>query len=143
MGAQLSWQVVPLSTETIDRYNLWDSDNFKIAGADVLKNVVKGSTPEALLTLSHDLSWWLNPGLVSAVNTYAWRSSDAMLATAQDWRAGQRTESAHPWQATLDNDAVVFTTHPKSESDEGDKPGSQGGYWSGDGASPSSRLIAP
>lgn len=134
MGAQLSWQVAPLSVRTIERYNLWNTPNFLIAGANVLEPIVAGRTPAQLRVLARSLAWWLNPGLLSAVNTYTWRSPDAMLSTAQDWRAGQRTESALISQATLDDAATVFTTLPKGPPLGSE--GSGGGYWSGDGAAP-------
>jgi hypothetical protein len=129
MGAQLAWQVAPLSVDTIETYNLWKTPNFQIAGADVLENVVKGKSPHDLRVLAQGLGSWLNPGLLSAVDTYTWRSPDAMLSTAQDWRAGQRTESALVSQATLDGATSVFTNHPKGAV-------GAGGTWSGDGAAP-------
>lgn len=134
MGAQLAWQVTPLSVRTINTYNLWDTPNFQVAGADVLKNIVAGRSELEVQLLAQSLGTWLNPGLLSAVDTYTWRSPDAMLSTAQDWRAGQRTESALVSQATLNGAASVFTTLPKGAAPG--QSGSGGGYWSGDGAAP-------
>ena len=129
IGAQFAWQVAPLSVRTIETYNLWNTPNFQIAGADVLEGLVKGKSDAELRTLALSLGTWLNPGLLSAVDTYTWRSPDAMLSTAQDWRAGQRTESALVSQATLDDATSIFTTLPKGDI-------GNGGYWSGDGAAP-------
>ncbi|MCU1496172.1 MAG: hypothetical protein JWM47_125 [Acidimicrobiales bacterium] len=129
LGAQLSWQVAPLSVRTIETYDLWDTPNFEAAGAGVLESLVRGKSDAELRVLAQSLGTWLNPGLLSAVDTYAWRSPDAMLSTAQSWRAGQRTESALVSQATLDGATSVFTTLPKGGS-------AGGGYWSGDGAAP-------
>ena len=42
-----------------------------------------------------------------------------MLSSAQDYRPGCFGEQYHAWQATLDEDAVVFTTHPKDEPERG------------------------
>lgn len=134
LGAQLAWQVTPLSVRTINTYNLWDTPNFQVAGADVLKNIVAGKTELEVQVLAQSLAKWLNPGLLSAVNTYTWRSPDAMLSTAQDWRTGQRTESALVSQATLNGAASVFTSLPKGAAPG--QSGSGGGYWSGDGAAP-------
>ncbi len=129
LGAQLAWQMAPQSVEAIEQYNLWDTPNFQGAGAGVLEGIVKGKTDAELRALAQSLGVWLNPGLLSQVDTYTWRSPDAMLSTAQDWRAGQRTESALITQATLDGAASVFTNLPKGDLGEG-------GYWSGDGAAP-------
>jgi hypothetical protein len=129
IGAQLAWQVAPLSVRTIETYDLWNTPNFQIAGANVLEGLVAGKTDEELRVLAQSLGGWLNPGLLSAVDTYTWRSPDAMLSTAQAWRAGQRTESALVSQATLNGATSVFTTLPKGSIGDG-------GYWSGDGAAP-------
>lgn len=128
-GGQFAWQVAPLSVRTIETYNLWNTPNFQIAGANVLENLVKGKTDTQLRTLAQSLSGWLNPGLLPAVDTYTYRHPDAMLSTAQDWRAGQRTESALVSQATLHGGVNVFTNLPKGNI-------GTGGYWSGDGAAP-------
>lgn len=129
LGAQLAWQMAPQSVDAIERYDLWNTPNFQAVGAGVLQGIVAGKTDDQLRALAQSLGAWLNPGLLSQVDTYTWRSPDAMLSTAQDWRAGQRTESALVSQATLDGAASVFTNLPKGDPD-------QGGYWSGDGAAP-------
>jgi hypothetical protein len=47
-----------------------------------------------------------------AVNTVAYRTPDYLLASAQDYRAGQTGCGEHIWQATLGIDAVVFVNDP-------------------------------
>ncbi len=66
------------------------------------------------------------------VNIYTYRKPDYMLSTAQDWRKGYGGDQQSIWQATLGKDAVAFTTHPATESDEGDTPN----YWVGYGTLP-------
>jgi hypothetical protein len=129
LGAQLAWQMAPQSVDAIEAYGLWDTPNFQAAGAGVLESIVAGKSDDELRALAQSLGIWLNPGLLSQVDTYTWRSPDAMLSTAQDWRAGQRTESALISQATLDGAASVFTNLPKGDPNDG-------GYWSGDGSAP-------
>ena len=46
------------------------------------------------------------------VNTYTYRTPDYMLSTAQDYRKSFGGDQHHIWQATLDDEAVCFTTHP-------------------------------
>ena len=81
----------------------------------------------------------INFGVLSEVDTYTYRSAHAMLSTAQDYRRGCFGNQYHAWQATLDEDAVVFTTHPENEPRTGTSrwPDADG-YWSGTGSMPKS-----
>ncbi len=67
------------------------------------------------------------------VNTVVFKTPDFMLASAQDYRAGQRGRREHIWQATLGYDALVFANHPASFSD-GDAV--EAGWWCGNGSLP-------
>jgi hypothetical protein len=85
--------------------------------------------------------------VLKEVNTYTYRTEHYMLSTAQDYRKGLRGSQTHTWQATLSENAMVFTTHPgylpvapgdpvppdwnwQQEDEDG------AGYWSGEGAQP-------
>ena len=80
----------------------------------------------------------INVGVLSEVDTMTWRSPDAMLSTAQDYRPGCYGEQYHAWQATLDEDAVVFTTLPGNEPRPGTSWVDADKYWTGTGAMPRS-----
>lgn len=67
------------------------------------------------------------------VNTVVFKTPDAMLASAQDYRAGQRGRRQHVWQATFGCDAIVFANHPTSFSDADAR---QAGWWCGNGSLP-------
>ena len=62
-----------------------------------------------------------------------------MLSTAQSWRPGDFSEQAHISQATLDEHAIVFTTHPKNEPQSGTQWPDDDGYWTGHGLAPARR----
>jgi hypothetical protein len=97
------------------------------------------STPlPELIQLAYSLGLMANPGLLSEVDTYTWRAEEAMLSTAQDHRKGQRGEQDHIWQATLDANAQVFTTHPREPVPMTTNWFTNSGYWTGDGAMPRS-----
>jgi hypothetical protein len=51
------------------------------------------------------------------VNKVTYRSPDAMLCSAQDYKPGQPGEREHIWQATLGPQSVVFVNHPGSSSE--------------------------
>jgi len=114
MGSQTVWMMLPLTLEVAERENLWRAqfDDF----AD-LRDIVwvpgnfERSVSNAQL-LAGSLWPIINQSLLKEVNTYTWRSRHAMLSTAQDYRKGVRGSQTHTWQATLDENAMVFTTHP-------------------------------
>ena len=95
--------------------------------------------PELLRAIALD-RW---PGMLSRerqrigdqeyANTVALKTPDYMLASAQDYRAGQRGRREHVWQATMGCDAIVFTNHPTSFSDADAR---QAGWWCGNGSLP-------
>jgi hypothetical protein len=62
-----------------------------------------------------------------------------MLSTAQDYRPGCFGQQYQAWQATLDEDAVVFTTHPGNEPRQNTDRWADGDmYWTGTGSMPRS-----
>lgn len=68
---------------------------------------------------------------MTEVHIQTYRTPHYMLSCAQDYRAGKPGYQQHPWQATIDLDAVVFTNHPGSD-DEQARPN----YWGGNGILP-------
>jgi hypothetical protein len=138
MGAQFAWQVVPLSIDLIKTYDLLDTDNFSSLGS--LKPIIDNSTIPQLQALAVQLAPAVDAGLSAAADTYTWRSPDVMLSTAQDYRKGERSEQAHISQATLDPDALVFTTHPAAEAPAtaDDARSDTSYYWTGQASLPRS-----
>jgi hypothetical protein len=132
-GAQTAWQVVPTTIGTLDEYNLWDSQFYSPFKA--LRDLVGNDMHQAQV-LAQQLAPALTFGLLTEVNTYTYRAADVMLSTAQDYRPGLFSEQTHTWQATLDEHALVFTTHPKNEPQIGTQWPDDDGYWTGNGSMP-------
>ncbi|MGH0032975.1 MAG: hypothetical protein ACQGVC_24550 [Myxococcota bacterium] len=151
MGSQTAWMMVPLTLEVGERENLWQAQfaDFKVLRDIVwvdgdLDASVRNARPWLVLL------WKLiNQSLLKEVNTYTYRTADYMLSTAQDYRKGLRGAQTHISQATLGEQAIVFTQHPTYlpvapgqpvppdwNWQKEDEPGP--GYWSGDGAQPRS-----
>lgn len=108
-SALTPWQLVPLTVATLDAHDLWDTELF------ALFRVVRDATggdPEVMRQLAADLHPMVNAGLLERVHTCTWRNRHVMLSTAQRYRPGTAGFQHHAWQATLDERAVVFTTHP-------------------------------
>ena len=132
-GAQTIWQEVASTIATLDRYGLW-TDQF-YSPFKALRDAV-GSDMDLARTLTQGLSPQLSFALLSAVDTYTYRSPDVMLSTAQDYRPGVLADQRHVSQATLDNNAIVFTTSPKNEPVPHVNWPDEDGYFTGDGALP-------
>lgn len=135
-GALTAWQFVPRTLTTIDQHNLFDTELFKPFKPLV---DITGGDLDVARTLAHALRCLINIGLLSEVDTITYRSAHAMLSSAQDYRRGCFGNQYHAWQATLDEDAVVFTTHPGTEPRAGTSRWEDGDlYWSGTGSMPKS-----
>lgn len=135
MGAQFPWQEVPRSLELIRSYDLLETANFQKVGP--LRPIIETSTDEQLVGLAQVLAPALNAGLLSDARTTTYRDREVMLSSVQGWRAGERSEQTHVWQATLDADAQVFTTHPSEPIPTGTTDWYRDtGYWTGSGSVP-------
>jgi hypothetical protein len=135
-GALTPWQLVPLTIATIERHGLWEANLFAIFKQ--LRDAM-GADPSLWRQVAAELHAMVNAGLLSEVHTYTWRNAHGMLSCAQDYRPGTTGFQHHIWQATLDEQAIVFATHP------GNGPSSDAGdyldhdrYWTGSATLPRS-----
>lgn len=132
-GAQTAWQEVATTIATLNRYDLWTSQFY--APFKPLADIV-GTDMNLARTLAQSLSPQLSFALLSEVDTYTYRTGDVMLSTAQSYRPGMHGEQHHISQATLDDNAIVFTTHPKNEPVPSTRWPDGDGYFTGAGSLP-------
>ena len=66
-------------------------------------------------------------------NLVTYKTPDYMLASAQDYRPGEKGGQEHLWQATLGESVAVFTNHPSSSGKEGSPVPN---FWLGNGSLP-------
>ncbi|HUW03803.1 MAG TPA: hypothetical protein VMW08_15710 [Acidimicrobiales bacterium] len=138
-GAQTVWPTVPLTMKTLTEYDLWESQFF--SAFIPLRDAVNDD-PIAGRDFVAGLSEQLAFGFLPEVSTTTYRTDDVMLSTALDHRQGDFSDQAHVWQATLSEDAIVFTTHPKNEPFLGeDSFPDADGYWTGSGSLPRSAQV--
>ena len=149
MAAHATWPILPLTLAVGERDDLWSGQfsDFKL-----LRDLVwvDGDFDRTLFnTHIFYKSLWkaITESLLEEVNTTTFRTRDYMLSTAQDYRKGLRGSQTHTWQATLSENAMVFTTHPGYlpvpagspvpadwNWQRKDEPGP--GYWTGEGSQP-------
>ena len=119
---------MPLTLATIEQHRLWETTLFQPFKPLV---DITGGDPIAARNLAYALRCLINIGVLSEVDTITWRSAHAMLSSAQDFRPGCFGHQYHAWQATLDEDAVVFTTNPGNEPRAGTSWVDADLYWNG------------
>ncbi len=140
MSAQTPWQITALSLGSMEEFNLWENESF----APFRPLMALVSNIDVARGLAHDNATLLNFAVLSEVNSYTFRTADYMLSSAQDRRAGYRSNQGHPWQATLGENAHVFVTHPGSPPLETDNWRQDGdaGQWTGTATLPRSGQYA-
>ena len=137
LGAVGMWPMAQLGVATANEFRLWDTDGF-----DQIKLLaaLNGYDPVKIRDWEQARAAVINFGFLSEANTYAWRHPKVSLASAIDHRKGEMRDQAHAWQATIDENAMMFTTHPAAEPpntpdwNTSDSPG----YWTGSGSLPRS-----
>lgn len=129
------WQVAEVGLEQAERFRIFETDAMQEIQLLVALN---GNDPERLRQFLQEHHAILNFGHLQQANTYHWRNDEVALASVVDHRFGQMRDQVHIWQATIDEQAVVFTTHPLTEPVESTEWGRDGkpGYWTGDASMP-------
>ncbi|NNN21831.1 MAG: hypothetical protein HKL80_07520 [Acidimicrobiales bacterium] len=135
MGAQLSWQVGPLSLQTINKYGLWSNATF--SPASPFKTLLETSSKSQLQKLALSVANEIDSPLLSQAAWTTWKSQDVSLSSVQNWRVGQRAGQVHIWQASINPQALVYTNSP-SVPLSNDEFGSGGSYWAGEAYNPTS-----
>lgn len=122
-GAYLAPETIELTRDMVETWDLWHQAWF--APLRPLRNL-----PGPLLRAALGAVGPVSQGTLLAANTYCFRTPDAQLASAIDYAPGRVAFQQHAWQATLDLDAVVFTTHPGIFGRQGPGP------WTGSASLP-------
>lgn len=137
MGALGMWQIASISLSEAEEHDL--------LSAPILSEVklladLNGRDPDRLRAWTQKNEKIVNFGFLGEANTYAWRGDSVSLASVVDHRFGAMRDQVHSWVAQVDADALVFTTHPRSEPDRSTDWGSDGkpGYWTGEASMPRS-----
>ncbi|MBN2557344.1 MAG: hypothetical protein JXB33_01170 [Clostridia bacterium] len=127
--------VIANSIKYIDEHSMFSNEflnDFKLINITLLKKL------NLLPLVSKALNPVTNGVAIQRADTYTYRTTDYLLATAQSHHPGDYGDQQHPWGATLSNEVSIFNSHPaKPLSDRGALSGSPG-YWVGNGRMPHS-----
>jgi hypothetical protein len=149
MSAFVTWPLLPNTLKLAKRYNLFEGQfeslSF-IAGLIDLAQPINRVTEDVY---PYYQQFWrvITSPLLKEVHTYTYRTADYMLSSIQDYRPGIRSNQIRAWQATVAEQAMVFTQHPaylpipegqtpptEWNWQDSDEPGP--GYWTGDSSLP-------
>ena len=135
LGALGMWPMAEVGVDYMNEFRLWNTSEF----ADInLLASLNDYDPERIKVWEQERAAVINFGFLSEANTYAYREPKVSLASVLDHRFGEMRDQGHAWQAAIDENAMVFTTHPVPDTAQstvwGDDP--QPGYWTGDASMP-------
>ncbi len=137
LGAIGMWPLADVSVAAANEFRLWEAGEFSQIK---LLAQLNDFDPAKIATWEQARAAVINFGFLSEANTYAWRSPEVSLASVVDHRKGNMRDQVHAWQAAIDENAMMFTTHPVTEPakstdwTEDGKPG----YWTGEASMPRS-----
>ncbi len=137
LGALGMWPLAQVSVDYMNEFRLWETSQF----ADInLLASLNDFDPERIRVWEQERAAVINFGFLSEANTYAYREPKVSLASVLDHRFGQMRDQGHAWQAAIDENAMVFTTHPVSDVAQSTvwADDSEPGYWTGDASMPRS-----
>jgi hypothetical protein len=122
-------KTINLTMEMFDEYNWWENKFFKpFAKQKGLLGTLRKThlLPVAARIFNKDL----NRNTRTEVNIYTYKTPDYMLSSAQDYKKGYGGDQQAIWSAVLDEEAIVFTTHPVGNTS------ATPDYWTGSGNLP-------
>ena len=137
LGALGMWPLAGVGVDYMNEFRLWETSEF----ADInLLASLNDFDPERIRAWEQERAAVINFGFLSEANTYAYREPKVSLASVLDHRFGEMRDQGHAWQAAIDENALVFTTHPVTDTEQttiwADDP--QPGYWTGEASMPRS-----
>ena len=137
LGGLGLWQMARTGLAQATKHKLWETELF----AQVkLLAAVNDNDPVRVRDWLYRFEPILNFGFLGEANTYAYRHPKVSLASVLDHRFGAMRDQVHSWQAAIDEDAMVFTTHPMTPPDVTDdwNADDSPGYWTGEASMPRS-----
>ncbi|MCC5951450.1 MAG: hypothetical protein JJU45_05075 [Acidimicrobiia bacterium] len=136
-GALGLWQLTDVNLAAAEEFRLFETELMSDIAALVAINEGDPDRIREWLRANHSI---VNFGHLREANSYGWRGDEVSLATVVDHRFGEMRDQIHTWQAAVDPEALVFTTHPANDLPESEDLRGDGrpGYWTGEASIPRS-----
>jgi hypothetical protein len=137
LGAIGMWPMARASVRAANEFKLWDTDQFSQIK---LLASLNQFDPEKIRVWEQARAAVIDFGYLGEANTYAYRNTRVSLASVLDHRFGEMRDQIHSWQAAIDENAMMFTTHPVTDVDHSTNWEDDGkpGYWTGEATVPRS-----
>ena len=137
LGALGMWPLAEVSVAAGNEFRLWETSEF---GDIALLAAINDYDPAKIRVWEQERAAVINFGFLSEANTYAYREPKVSLASVLDHRFGEMRDQGQAWQAAIDENAMVFTTHPVPDVAESTvwDDDSEPGYWTGEASMPRS-----
>jgi len=117
MVALVAPEVINGTVAMLDAWDLWDGFLFGDLPPEIMSLLEPlAGTPE-LVQLSEELEAASRGIALESMSTYTFRTPHYQLSGAQDYNPGWWAAQTLMWQATLDDQAYLFTTCPSSSGD--------------------------
>jgi len=117
MSALVASEVVEGTFAMVDDLDLWDGFLFGDIPDELMELIELAAASGTLPDLATELEPLSRGIALEGMDTYVFRTPHYQLAAAQDYNPAYWASQTQIWQATLDNEAYVFTSYP---SDLGD-----------------------
>ena len=116
MAALLAPDVIDGTMAMLDRLDLWDGFLFGDLPDDIKKVFQAWAGTPKLREFAEDLELAGRGMALESMSTYTWRTPSYQLSGAQDQRPSMWGTQTLIWQATLDDQCYVLTSHPATLS---------------------------
>jgi hypothetical protein len=137
LGALGMWPLAEVSVAAANEFRLWETTEF----SDInLLAQINDYDPAKIRMWEQERAAVINFGFLSEANTYAYREPKVSMASVLDHRFGEMRDQGHAWQAAIDERAMVFTTHPVTDTAQSTiwADDAAPGYWTGEASMPRS-----
>jgi hypothetical protein len=119
MSALVAPEVAEGTFAMVDELDLWEGFLFGDIPDEILDLIELAMDAGTLQELATDLEPVTRGIALEGMDTYVFRTPDYQLAGAQNHKPAYWASQTQMWQATLDNEAYVFTSYPSNLANAG------------------------
>ncbi len=119
LSALLAPEVIEGTFAMVEDLDLWEGFLFGDIPSEIMLLIDMAIANETLPELATQLEPIARGICLEGMDTYVYRTRDYQLAGGQDYNPGLWSSQTQMWQATLDDEAYVFTCYPSDLAEAG------------------------